>query len=113
MAYTLHLGEVNLILAALAGADLMGRRDGGWQHRIATGLAAGIKLTPLIFIAYLAITRRAGAVGGRPGPMLLLESSLYVLCGLAVLAGAALALTRERAVAARARVRAAFGWLVT
>jgi hypothetical protein len=44
--------------------------------------------------------------------MLLLESSLYVLCGLAVLAGAALALTRERAVAARARVRAAFGWLV-
>ena len=86
MAYTLHLGEVNLILAALAGADLMGRHDGGWQHRIATGLAAGIKLTPLIFIAYLAITRRAGAVGGRPGPMLLLESSLYVLCGLAVLA---------------------------
>jgi len=267
-AYTLHLGEVNLILAALAGADLLRRRDGGWQQGIATGLAAGIKLTPLIFIAYLALTRRAKAavtaaatfaatvaVGGillpaqsrvfwlggvfydqsrigdpanpsdqslagaaarlagsaaaalpwwlaaalvtglaglavaawahrrghrlagvaccavtgllvspfswthhwvwavplliglaatarrrrsawcmlaaaavaavfsglipltpaghRPGPMLLLASNLYVLCGLAVLAGAALALAREGAVAARARVRAAFGWLVT
>ena len=56
--YTLHLGEVNLIVAALAGGDLLRRRDGGWWQGIATGIAAGIKLTPLIFIAYLAITRR-------------------------------------------------------
>jgi alpha-1,2-mannosyltransferase len=61
VAYTLHLGEVNLILAALAGTDLLRRYDGYWWQGIGTGLAAGIKLTPLIFVAYLLITRRAGA----------------------------------------------------
>jgi alpha-1,2-mannosyltransferase len=61
VAYTLHLGEVNLILAALAGTDLLRRRDGHWWQGIATGLAAGIKLTPLIFVAYLLITRRVRA----------------------------------------------------
>ena len=83
VAYTLHLGEVNLILAALIGADLLRRRDGAWWQGIGTGLAAGIKLTPLIFVAYLALTGglRAAAVaagtfavtvaagfGGLPGP---------------------------------------------
>ena len=61
VAYTLRLGEVNLILAALAGTDLLRRRDGYWWQGIATGLAAGIKLTPLIFVAYLMITRRVRA----------------------------------------------------
>jgi alpha-1,2-mannosyltransferase len=61
VTYTLHLGEVNLILAALAGTDLLRRYDGYWWQGIATGLAAGIKLTPLIFVAYLLITRRARA----------------------------------------------------
>ncbi len=76
VAYTLHLGEVNLILAALIGADLLrplggsgwpqaarpaGRRDGAWWQGIGTGLAAGIKLTPLIFVAYLLLTRRVRA----------------------------------------------------
>jgi alpha-1,2-mannosyltransferase len=58
VAYTLHLGEINLILAALIGADLLSRRDGGWWQGIGVGLAAGIKLTPLIFVAYLLLTRR-------------------------------------------------------
>jgi alpha-1,2-mannosyltransferase len=58
VAYTLHLGEINLILAALIGADLLRRRDGGWWQGIGVGLAAGIKLTPLIFVAYLLLTRR-------------------------------------------------------
>jgi alpha-1,2-mannosyltransferase len=61
VAYTLHLGEVNLILAALAATDLLRRHDGHWWQGIATGLAAGIKLTPLIFIGYLLITRRVRA----------------------------------------------------
>jgi alpha-1,2-mannosyltransferase len=61
VAYTLHLGEVNLMLAALAGTDLLRRHDGHWWQGIATGLAAGIKLTPLIFVAYLLITRRVRA----------------------------------------------------
>jgi alpha-1,2-mannosyltransferase len=61
VTYTLRLGEVNLIVAALAGADLLRRRDGHWAQGIATGLAAGIKLTPLIFVAYLLVTRRVRA----------------------------------------------------
>ena len=61
VAYTLHLGEVNLILAVLVGADLLRRRDGAWWQGIGTGLAAGIKLTPLIFVVYLLFTRRVRA----------------------------------------------------
>jgi alpha-1,2-mannosyltransferase len=61
VTYTLRLGEVNLIVAALAGADLLRRRDSHWAQGIATGLAAGIKLTPLIFVVYLLITRRVRA----------------------------------------------------
>jgi alpha-1,2-mannosyltransferase len=61
VAYTLRLGEVNLIVAALAAADLLRRREGQWGQGIATGLAAGIKLTPLIFVAYLLITGRVRA----------------------------------------------------
>ena len=83
VAYTLHLGEVNLILAALIGADLLRPRDGAWWQGIGTGLAAGIKLTPLIFVVYLALTGRlraaavaagsfavtvAAGFGGLPGP---------------------------------------------
>ena len=99
VAYSLHLGEVNLILAVLIGADLLRprggsgglsppelaeqRRDGAWWQGIGTGLAAGIKLTPLIFVAYLALTGRlraaavaagtfavtvAAGFGGLPGP---------------------------------------------
>jgi alpha-1,2-mannosyltransferase len=61
VAYTLHLGEINLILAALIGADLLRREDGAWWQGIGTGLAAGIKLTPLIFVAYLVLTGRLRA----------------------------------------------------
>jgi alpha-1,2-mannosyltransferase len=61
VTYTLHLGEVNLILAALIGADLLRPRDGAWWQGIGTGLAAGIKLTPLIFVVYLLLTRRIRA----------------------------------------------------
>ena len=134
--YTLHLGEVDLIVAALVGADLLARRDGSRWQGITTGLAAGIKLTPLIFVVYLLLTwavplliglvttawrRRSRAWGlvavavavafsglvplpgpGRPpSPVLLAAGDLYVLCGLALLAGAALILARESAPARR------------
>jgi alpha-1,2-mannosyltransferase len=61
VADTLHLGEVDLIVVALAGTDLLRRRDGGWWQGIGIGLAAGIKLTPLIFVLYLLITGRVKA----------------------------------------------------
>ena len=67
VAYSLHLGEVNLILAVLIGADLLRRRDGAWWQGIGTGLAAGIKLSPLIFVAYLALTGRLRAAAVAAG----------------------------------------------
>jgi alpha-1,2-mannosyltransferase len=61
VAYTLHLGEINLVLAGLIAADLLRRHDGAWWQGIGVGVAAGIKLTPLIFVAYLLVTRRPRA----------------------------------------------------
>ena len=62
---TLALGQVNLLLMLLIVADLLTvrrrRRPGGrtrWWHGIGIGIAAGIKLTPLIFIPYLVLVRR-------------------------------------------------------
>ena len=54
---TLHLGQVELLLMALVIADLCqsGRR---WWQGAGIGLAAGVKLVPLIFIPYLVLTRR-------------------------------------------------------
>ncbi|GAA4553240.1 glycosyltransferase 87 family protein [Pseudonocardia xishanensis] len=50
---TLYLGQINVVLLALVLLDLTGRRRG-----IALGIAAAIKLTPLLFVVYLLLTRR-------------------------------------------------------
>ena len=53
---TLRFGQVNIVLMALVLVDLLAappRLKGA-----GVGLAAGLKLTPAIFIAYLALTRR-------------------------------------------------------
>jgi alpha-1,2-mannosyltransferase len=62
---TLALGQVNLLLMLLIVADLLtaGAADGPggrtrWWHGIGIGIAAGVKLTPLIFIPYLVLVRR-------------------------------------------------------
>lgn len=58
---TLHLGETDLIVTALVATDVLRRRDGGRLQGVGVGLAAAIKLTPLIFVVYLAATRRVRA----------------------------------------------------
>jgi alpha-1,2-mannosyltransferase len=55
---TIYLGQVNLVLMALVIWDLCQPSEGRWWKGAATGVAAGIKLIPLIFIPYLLITRR-------------------------------------------------------
>jgi alpha-1,2-mannosyltransferase len=66
-------GQINLLLMAAIiwdlrptgprqterpGTGTQGHGSGRWWTGIATGIAAGIKLTPLIFIPYLLVTRR-------------------------------------------------------
>ena len=56
------LGQINLVLCLLITWDLATDRRIGSRTvplGMATGLAAAIKLTPLIFVPYLIITRRA------------------------------------------------------
>jgi len=53
-------GQVNVLVAALVMIDLVGRR-GGRREGVATGIAAAIKLTPLIFVAHLVACRRLDA----------------------------------------------------
>ncbi len=63
----LFLGQVELVLMALVVWDLCQPDRRRWKGA-ATGLAAGIKLVPLLFIAYLLLTRRfrqAAVAGGR------------------------------------------------
>ncbi len=60
---TMYLGQINLVLMAVLIWDLR-QPDRRWWKGFATGLAAGVKLVPLVFIPYLLLTRkfRAAAV---------------------------------------------------
>ncbi len=57
---TLYLGQVNLALMTLILWDLTqpDTRASRWWKGAGTGVAAGIKLVPLIFLPYLLLTRR-------------------------------------------------------
>jgi alpha-1,2-mannosyltransferase len=65
---TLYLGQINLLVLALVLLDLLrhGRR---WQG-VGLGIAAGIKLTPLVFLPYLLLTRRFRAAAVAAGTFL-------------------------------------------
>jgi glycosyl transferase family 87 len=54
---TFYLGQVELVLMALVIWDVC-QPDGRWWKGIGIGIAAGVKLVPLIFIPYLLLTRR-------------------------------------------------------
>jgi len=55
--HVVYLGQIELLLMALVMWDLCQPAGRRWQG-IGVGLAAGIKLVPLIFIPYLLLTRR-------------------------------------------------------
>ncbi len=63
---TIGFGQVNLFVTFLVMWDLLSERRIGKRRLplgVATGLAAAVKLTPLLFVPYLLITRRwRGAV---------------------------------------------------
>ena len=54
---TLGYGQINLVIALLIVGDLS-RRDAARSKGALIGLAAGMKLTPLIFVPYLLLSRR-------------------------------------------------------
>jgi alpha-1,2-mannosyltransferase len=54
---TFYLGQVNVVLLALVLADLTGAPGRRWRG-VGVGLAAGVKLTPLLFVGYLLLTGR-------------------------------------------------------
>ncbi|HEY0454035.1 glycosyltransferase 87 family protein [Actinophytocola sp.] len=58
--WNLSLGQVNILLMLLVLVDLLRGNGKRWQG-VGIGLAAGIKLIPLIYIAYLAFTGRVRA----------------------------------------------------
>ncbi|MCP3804178.1 glycosyltransferase 87 family protein [Allokutzneria sp. A3M-2-11 16] len=59
---TVWLGQINLLLMVILLWDLTNRAGGRWQG-VGVGIAAGIKLTPAIFIVYLLLTGRFRAAG--------------------------------------------------
>ena len=79
---TMFFGQINLILLALVIVDLALPDSSRWKG-IGIGIAAGLKLTPLIFIPYLLASRRvrAGVVG-------LLSFAATIVIGFAVLPAA-------------------------
>jgi alpha-1,2-mannosyltransferase len=62
ISVTLGYGQINLLITALVVFDLS-RPDEARTKGLAIGVAAAIKLTPLLFIVYLLLSRRRQAAG--------------------------------------------------
>jgi alpha-1,2-mannosyltransferase len=79
---TVYLGQVNLVLMALIIWDLCQPDTGKsrWWKGFGTGIAAGIKLVPLIFIPYLLLARKF-----RQAAMACAGFAFTVLLGFAIL----------------------------
>jgi alpha-1,2-mannosyltransferase len=75
---TLSFGQVNLLLMLLIVADLC-LPDSRWWKGVGVGLAAGFKLTPLIFIPYLLLTRRFRAAAVATGTFALTVAVSFAL----------------------------------
>ncbi len=79
---TVGFGQVNLVVVLLIMWDLLSeRRLGRWQAPmgIATGLAAAVKLTPLLFVPFLLLTRRFRAALSCTGTFLACELVTFVV----------------------------------
>lgn len=75
---TLSFGQINLILMAIVLGDLC-QRDDRWWKGAGVGLAAGLKLTPAIFIVYLLVTRRLRAATTATGVFCLTAAAGFAL----------------------------------
>ncbi|GLZ38534.1 glycosyltransferase 87 family protein [Actinokineospora sp. NBRC 105648] len=74
---TIFLGQINIVLMALVVLDVLvvtGRFGG-----VLTGVAAAVKLTPLIFVAHLLITGRRADAARAVVTFAVLQGLMYVL----------------------------------
>ena len=78
---TMYLGQINLLLMAAVIGDLH-QPDRRRLKGLAVGLAAGIKLVPLVFIPYLLLTRRLRAAALATGTF-----AVTVILGFAIVPG--------------------------
>ncbi|RJQ77721.1 DUF2029 domain-containing protein [Pseudonocardiaceae bacterium YIM PH 21723] len=69
VAVSADLGQINLVLLALVVFDVLRTSDSRWRG-VGIGLAGAIKLTPLLFVPYLLITRQFRAAGVATGTFL-------------------------------------------
>lgn len=66
---TLWLGQINLLVLWLVAEDLLARDPR--RRGLLCGVAAGVKLTPALFVVYLLVATRqrtAGGSGAGPSP---------------------------------------------
>ena len=61
VSWTIHLGQINLLLLVLVLVDFAGVAR--WPRGLGIGLATGIKLVPGVLVLYLLVTRRFRAAG--------------------------------------------------
>jgi alpha-1,2-mannosyltransferase len=80
---TLFLGQINLILMVLVVVDILvvcgaGGRLGKWGG-VLVGVAAAVKLTPLIFVAHLVLTGRRMDALRAFGTFLALQGLMFII----------------------------------
>ncbi|MFB7717035.1 glycosyltransferase 87 family protein [Nocardia sp. NPDC056100] len=76
---SMAFGQINILLLLIVLVDLSLPDSSRWKG-VLTGIAAGIKLTPLFFVLYLLVTRRFRAAATAIGALI-----ATVIVGLAVL----------------------------
>ncbi|MCP2257344.1 alpha-1,2-mannosyltransferase [Streptoalloteichus tenebrarius] len=74
---TIGFGQVNMVLMALVLVDVLAMR-GARSAGVLTGLAAAIKLTPLLFIVHFGLTRRWADAGRALAAFALLTAAGFV-----------------------------------
>ena len=78
----LALGQINIVLILMIVADLttgLSWRDHSFPHGVLVGLAAAIKLTPLVFIPYLVMSRQWRAAGNAMLTFVLVTGALFAV----------------------------------
>ena len=78
----LALGQINIVLILMIVADLtmgLSWRNHSFPHGVMVGLAAAIKLTPLVFIPYLVVSRQWRAAGNAMLTFVLVTGALFAV----------------------------------